>query len=119
MKNGFTLIELIGVIIVLALLTLIIVPNVVTNLREGISSSKDFQNESIILGAKNWASDNRDKLPLDGQSEKYPISMFQEDGYIEKSLKDPETGEEIDPNSICVFISNNSKKFTYEVKECG
>ncbi len=118
-KRGFTLIELIGVIVILALLTLIIVPNVVSYLQQGVSDSKEYQNESIILGAKNWASDNKDALPEDGNVINLQLTTLQNSGYIDKNIKDPETGEEIDGNSVCVVIANNGKKYTYEVQDCS
>ncbi len=118
-KRGFTLIELIGVIVILALLTLIIVPNVVSYLQQGVSDSKEYQNESIILGAKNWASDNKDALPEDGNVINLQLITLQNSGYIDKNIKDPETGEEIDGNSVCVVIANNGKKYTYEVQDCS
>ncbi len=118
-RKGFTLIELIGVIVILSLLTLIIVPNVVTYLQQGISDSKEFQSESIVLGAKNWASDHKDELPDDGDTLNLQFSTLQSGGYIEKNIKDPETGDEIDANAMCVVITNNGKKYNYEVKECS
>lgn len=118
-RKGFTLVELIGVIVILSLLALIIIPNVVTYLQKGISDSKEYQNESIILGAKNWASDHKDELPGDGEVSPFPIKIFQDSGYIDNDLKDPETGEAIDVNGTCVFITNNGKKYSYEVKSCS
>lgn len=119
-KKGFTLIELIGVIVILALLTLIIVPNVVTYLQQGISNSKEYQNESIVLGAKNWASDHKDELPDAGNSLNLQLSTLQSEGYIEKNIKDPETGEALDANAVCVVITTeNGKKYNYAVRDCS
>ncbi len=119
-RKGFTLIELIGVIVILALLTLIIVPNVVTYLQKGISDSKEYQEESIILSAKNWASDHKNELPEKGNPLKLQLSVLQEGGYLDNSIKDPETGDVIDPNSKCVVISTeNGKKYDYSLQDCG
>ena len=120
-NRGFTLIELIGVIVILALLTLIIVPNVVSNLREGISESKEYQNDSIILGAKNWASDHKDELPLAGDDDlQVQLSRLQEEGYAQGEVKDLETGDVLDPNSVCVVISTeNGKRYIYKINDCS
>ena len=122
MKNrGFTLIELIGVIVILSLLTLIIVPNVVSNLREGISESKEYQNDSIILGAKNWASDHKDELPEAGEDPlQVQLSRLQDEGYSSSDIKDLESGDTIDPNSVCVVISTeNGKRYIYKISDCS
>ena len=119
-KKGFTLIELIGVIVILALLTLIIVPNVVSFLQQGITDSKEFQDESIILGAKNWASDHKDELPDAGNTLNLQLSTLQSGGYIENNIKDPETGDKIDMDAVCVVITTeNGRKYNYVVQDCS
>ena len=100
-NRGFTLIELIGVIIILALLTLIIVPNVVSNLREGISESKEYQNDSIILGAKNWASDHKDELPLAGDDDEF-IDIIKMD--IDEAYQKVLDGEIVDAKTVIAIM---------------
>ena len=64
MKNkGFTLIELIGTIVILSLLLLIISPLVTRSIKEGTEKADNQAKTSIELAAKNWASDNKGLLP--------------------------------------------------------
>ncbi len=56
--KGFTLAELMGVIVLLAILALIIVPVVDRNLKKGRTVTCETQEKSILEAAKNWNSDN-------------------------------------------------------------
>ena len=60
MKNkGFTLIELIGTIVILSLLLLIISPLVTRSIRNGVKNADEQAKTNIEMAAKNWASDNK------------------------------------------------------------
>lgn len=56
--KGFTLAELMGVIVILAVLAVILVPVVDRNLKKGKNITCDSQEKSIIEAAKNYTSDN-------------------------------------------------------------
>ena len=62
-KNGFTLMELLGVIVILALLILVAFPNVINS----IKSTNDFTEEKVIVlienSAKLYMRSNLDKIP--------------------------------------------------------
>jgi len=117
-KKGFTLIELLGVIILIALISLIIIPGISSVLKNGKIKADETLNDDIILATKNWAVDNKDKLPGDGNYTLVTLEQLQKDGYIDNKIVKPSTGEEID--KVCVRIKNQNKVYYYDFDgECN
>lgn len=58
MNKGYTLIELLGVILILTLLTLLVVPNVVNSIKKSGSNSDELMSNMIKSAAKLYMSDN-------------------------------------------------------------
>jgi len=120
-KRGFTLIELIGVIIIISLLVLIITPvinNVIINNKE-----KLYQQtlDNIVVSAKNWASDseNKDLLPIDNNNcVVVTLAQLKSGGYVDLNVKDPRNGNALS-NSIAVLITKHNNRYDYEIKENG
>lgn len=118
MKNkGFTLVELMGVIIILSVLLFIAAPTV----RELISSSKEelyeIQINNIEEGLKNWAIDNNRILPKnEGQSITITLGQLKMGGFIESELKNPKT-DKCFGNDMTLTIRRYQKNYIYEVNE--
>ncbi len=115
MKNkGFTLIELIGTIVILSLILLIITPAITNSLKKGMDNADEQTKESIVMAARNWASDNKDKLPTIVN-----LNKLQEEGYIDDNIKLPSTTKNI--NSACVEIKLKDQAtktaYTYTYKD--
>ena len=92
-KNGFTLLELMAVIVVLALLTLI-----------------------IEEGAKNWAADHVTELPDEDNSIKVTIKTLEDGGYIAEDLIDPRYNKPLDKNKA-VIITNVGNQYQYKFED--
>ncbi len=116
-KKGFTLIEMITVIVILSLLVLIIVPLVSTNLKKGNEKAYQAQINNIIASAKNWGINNKNLLPQDGNTISLTLKYLQDEGYIDKNLKDPRTGDTLNG---CIDIQNKNGKQHYTFNDkCG
>lgn len=115
-KNGFTLIELVGTIVILSLALIIVVPTVTKNLRTGMTDADEKTKASIELAAKNWAIDNMETV---GNSYCVTVSTLQNGGYLDNNLKMPSNGKS-DINNAGVQISLKSgtdkKTYTYTYK---
>ena len=132
MKRGFTLMELLAVIVVLALIALILIPNFSKSLGTYRSSLLDTQIKNIEVAARQWAADNIYFLPTgndinvvktyeevkNGYKEEYGVliinlKILQENGYIDKNIKNSVTNEVIS-SDLEIRIINQDNKFKYE-----
>ena len=94
MKNkGFTLVELLAVIILLALIALIAIPAIVGVLREGPDNISEAQQKNIEAAARNWASEpeNMQHLPPSGteQCTNVTLARLQRDGFADMEIINP------------------------------
>jgi len=116
-QRGFTLIELVGVIVLVSLMILIIIPTVEKAVKKGEENADKQLKDNMILAAKSWAVDNKGKMPQEpGVKINIWLSDLQKDGYIERNIKLPSTGASID--EACIEVTNKSsgvaKKNVYD-----
>lgn len=114
MKKGFTLAELIGVIVVLALISLVSVPAVASTLKANKIKLCNSQLENILTSARTWGADNFVKLPgTDGQFITVTLDDLEKYGYIESGIKNPLTKDDI--TDVTIKITKVTKKYVYEL----
>jgi len=114
MKKGFTLIELMGVIIILSLLILIAVPIVDKYIKKTKSEAATAQQDSLIMAAKNWASDYKEDMPEMGQNIRVSLDTLIELGYLDYDSNVYTV--EVDGHSVdAVKITNQNGKYKYEL----
>ncbi len=114
--RGFTLVELLAVIVILGLIALVSVPAITGLLKSGKEDLANSQKETIELAAKNWASDiaNVGKLPsTDGSSICVNLSTLQQQGYVDLDLKNPKTGKVYTAGHV--DIKREGKRLIYSV----
>ena len=87
MKKGFTLAELIGVIVVLALISLITIPAISKVLRQNKSSLCQTQMNNILEAARSYGADNVFSLPSENNGRKtITLGDLITGGYIEGNI---------------------------------
>ena len=112
-KNGFTLIEILGVIVILGLISALIYPVINNVLNDNKQKLYDKQISNLEKIAYNWSIENTEILPKEGT---YFLSFgkLQEDGYIKESdVKNPLTDNDL-TGCIQIKWSNGSKQFIFE-----
>ena len=130
MKKGFTLVELLAVIVILGLIGLIAIPAVTNTLNDSKEKTKEIQEENIKEAARTWMAKNimytpdgnvgecefDEANPCTNKYNKLIIKLkdLQDGNFIDKKIKDPETKETLDENyKICII--NNGNKLEYVV----
>lgn len=115
-ESGFTLVEILVVIVILGILAAVIYPIVNTSVNSSKQKLYDAQIENIINAARTYASDNMEILPTtDGENLNPPLTLNKliEEGYI-KDIENPKTKKPFDKN-IKITITNKNGVLEYEV----
>ena len=117
MKNkGFTLAELLGVMVILSLISVITVPAVTESLNNYKTKLCNSQINEIISAARTWGNENVLLLPdNDGESYEVTLKTLSEYGYIDKKVNNPVTNEDFDLDNTVVTITKRGKKYKYSM----
>lgn len=124
MKKGFTLVELLGVIVILGLIAMIAIPTINSALNSSREKAYNEQIKTIEDTARTYMSKNSLKLPdqLEGNKCSIRISTLQQAGlldsddiqnpmYKEGSTDEKENFENFNGSVIITFTGN---KYKYE-----
>jgi len=117
MKKGFTLIEVVTVLVLLAVIGLIVVPTVNLMIKKSTEDLYENQLEEIRLASEKWAYNNLDLLPSEeGKSVTITLLELKRGGYLPPDIKNPKTNEPFS-NGTSVVITYKQNDYEYVVKE--
>ena len=105
-NKGFTLVELLAVIIVLSLLALLASTSITNIVKDSKNDLYNTQIEIIKAAAETWGSDNLNKLPDVGECKYLKLSNLKGYGLLETSIINPKTNQEFS-NDMYIKISSN------------
>ena len=111
-NKGFTLTELLAVILILSIIAIITIPTVLNVFNENKYKSREAQINTIVEAAKKYTV----KHPLTDDTNIYLNQLIEDKLLDEKALIDPGTNQKFSTNA-CVVVTNNNKKITYEFNE--
>ena len=109
-NKGFTLVELLAVIVILAIVSLIAVPSVNGLLRKSRTNMFCKKVESIEAAAKYYAQDYADKLTFNNDISSVKVATLLEYGYIKEDnkgqndVKDPRTDADLKNVDVTIKI---------------
>lgn len=119
MKNnkGFTLVELMGVIVVLAIIITIAVPSAISISAKIKNKMYDTKVNMIVSSAKMYGQDNTDKVSenesCSDSKGKILIQTLVTNGYIKKddtenkTVIDPRDNSPMNEKKVCIYEKNN------------
>jgi len=119
-KKGFTLLELLAVVVILALLAIISGTVFTKAVKESNEELYNKQLESIKLAAEAWGSENLLKLPNEDECKYITLKNLKEYGLLDKNIINQKTNKEFSDNlkiKITSKITNEGiLRGIYEVK---
>ncbi len=118
MKNkGFTLVELLGVLVVLAIMLIVTVPAITSSLKSADQKEYDSFVNNIIDSAELYVETNREKFPelssIGGVSA-VPIRDLIDSGFLKENTINPDTDEVVDRTELVGLYVNDDKTIYYE-----
>ncbi len=115
MKKGFTLVELLAVIIILGLLTIIAIPSIIGILNNEKENISDSMKNIIINASSLYIEDNSGVYPkVNNNVYCIKLESLVNDNRLSKPLKDPVTNKEIDLNKY-VKVSIINDLYNYDI----
>lgn len=112
-KKGYSLVELLAVIVILALISLIVLPITVNLLSKSKQDTYNFQIDSIKTAMKNYVGKNTFSIPNSGSIFITLYQLAQED-LIDYKIKNPLTGKNISLDTL-LEIKNTGNGLEYIV----
>ena len=113
-RKGFTLIEVLAVIVILGLLIVIIVPVVNSLLKDSEDVLYEEQIDSIINASKKYMVEHYDLLPQGNSYYSISVDDLVSNGVIDNEIvMNPKTKEELDG---CVVVNYNENFNQYEYR---
>jgi prepilin-type N-terminal cleavage/methylation domain-containing protein len=114
-NKGFSLIELMGVIILLSLISLLVVPSIDRSIKNFKNRTYDAQIEHIALATRDWALDNVGKYSLnEGDTVTIILGQLKMGGYLDDDFENPNTKEPF-PDDMQINIVRESETLKYYV----
>jgi competence protein ComGC len=112
-KKGFSLIELMGIIIVLSLISLLVVPSIDRSIKSFKLKAYESQIQNIRLSSKDWVIDNLGKYALnDGETLTISLSQLKVGGYLEEEFINPNTDTPF-ADDMQINITRNQEALSY------
>ena len=118
-RKAFTLIELMGVLVIIGILTVILVPVINNTIKNNKQELYDNQLKMIRLAAQNLATDNTYILPEEDGEEIYiTLGQLRAMGYAEGTIIDPLTNKNF-PDNLIVMIIKRGNDYDYVINLDG
>ena len=107
--KGFTLVELLGVIVILAIIFTLISPTVTNIIVESRQTVYQKQIKAILNAAYDFTLQHLNYLPEDDSANSIILGQLKHDGFVDVDIKNPES-DEIFPDNLVISIKKDDNK---------
>ena len=117
-KSGFTLIELIGIIVIISLILLVAVPSINSVIEQGEENKKQEALNNIYMATENYLMANYDEYSsVDniGASEYIYVMDLINQQYMDIDELNPNDDESFDSKDVVKVTRNEDNTFSYEL----
>ena len=114
MKRGFTLVELLAVIIIIGIIFAITFPLITNNIKISEERAYNLQIEQIIKATKDMIVKDLIEIPNNGESITIYISELKRNGLLPIEMTNPKT-KKIISNTSNVVITRTGNSYKYDV----
>ena len=115
--KGFTLVELLTVIIILGIISLITIPTISKSIQDSKEKMYQEQVNQIETVARNWAASNTVLLPENGEIYYLSLSTLKETGFLEnKNIQNPKDNS-IMKGCVLIEFDESINQYTYDYVE--
>ncbi len=114
MNKGFTLAELMGVIVIIGVIAIIATVAIDRSIKNSRYETCLAQEKNIIEGAQTWAIDHPRELPNAGEIKMISITTLQNEGHLE-ILTSPMTNKVFSETTSISITSSNGTSYEYAV----
>jgi len=114
-EKGFTLVELLGVIVILAIIFVLIYPSVSDVLSQSRETVYQKQINTMLNAAYDFSLKNIEYLPESNEKNYVTLGELKYNGLIDASIKDPDTNEAF-PDNLVISIHNVGSGYKYSNK---
>lgn len=104
-KNGFTLVELLAVLVILSLLFILIAPTVADIISQSKETTYNKQVNTILKATYDYSLKNIEILPKENEIKYVTLGELKYEGLIDINIKDPKNGEKFKDNLV-ISINN-------------
>lgn len=115
-NSGFTLIEMLGILVVLSIIVMISVPSITSMLKQANQQKYDEWLENLYIASEQYVEGHRaefDEVNHGGTSY-LSIQTLLQKGYLKSSIKDPKTGEDVTEIGVVEIRQNDDHILTYQ-----
>lgn len=113
-RNGFTLVELMAVIIIISLIALLTFPNIINQIKKTKKSNNKMIEDVVIEQAKKYVNDNKDELLEDEYC--MPISTLIDNDYIKEDIVN--INDIKDNKVVHITLDNNNSYEVLDKNKC-
>lgn len=120
MKNGFTLVELLAILVLLGVIILVSVPNIIETNKNSRQQNYEQYTNNIENAAEIYVETHTDKYQALKTTYNTSVTIKSEDlvaaGFIQGTLTNPKTDVQLINEASCVKVKNENGtlKYTYQ-----